>query len=521
MPFFDLLVNACEQNPGRIAVRCDNEASSFSEHFSRISRAAHLLRMTLGLASNDRFAILSRNSVDYLELIHASLLGAAIVVPLNVRSSEPELAAVLRDAGCRALFFSDEFCGVAQRLKDVTEVEHIIQIGDSQPSYTAYRGLIQEATEWLPKRPDGSDTAFIMYTSGTTGRAKGVVIEHAAMANDIYKTGIVTTLTQGYTFLLHAPLFHIASIRGFGLAPATGSTVVLLPRFDPPRIIQEIKAHDVNTTSFIASTVRNMLELPGFHGTALPSLTTIGYGSAPMHPAVLRRLMSAFPKAEFVNWYGMTETCGHVSVLNGLDHKLGGRRLTSCGRAMPGIGVRVIDEAGLPVSHGTVGEITVSGDNLMRGYWNQPPLKTDHTGTSWYPTGDAGYLDDDGYLHLVGRIRDMIITGGENVAPGEVEAALCNHPEVHQAVVFGMDDLKWGEAVYACVSAPANAQISSDQLRAHCRTQLAGYKVPKTISIQHNPFPMSGSNKIDRNLVKSLYTQSYPDKTNTHGHRDD
>ncbi|CAN7700239.1 class I adenylate-forming enzyme family protein [Mycolicibacterium frederiksbergense] len=512
MSFFDLLVNACEQNPRQIAVRHDDEASSFAEHFSRISRAAHLLRATLGLASGDRFAVLSRNSVDYLELIHASLLGAAIVVPLNVRSSESELAAILRDAGCQSLFYSEEFGGIAKRLKQVADVERIIMIGVNQSSDIAYRGLMQEATEWLPKRPDGSDIAFIMYTSGTTGRAKGVVIEHDAMANDIYKTGIVTTLTQNYTFLLHAPLFHIASIRGFGLAPATGSTVVLLPRFDPPRIIQEIKAHDVNTTSFIASTVRNMLELPGFHGTALPSLTTIGYGSAPMHPAVLRRLMSAFPDAEFVNWYGMTETCGHVSVLNGRDHKLGGRRLASCGRAMPGIGVRVVDEAGLPVGRGTVGEIAVSGDNMMRGYWNQPPLKKDDTGTSWYQTGDAGYLDEDGYLYLAGRIRDMIITGGENVAPGDVEAALCSHPEVHQAVVFGVDDPEWGEAVHACVSAPADAQLSSDQLRAHCRAQLAGYKVPKKFSIQHNPFPMSGSNKIDRNQVKSLYLKGYQGK---------
>ncbi|ART74271.1 hypothetical protein BTO20_37160 (plasmid) [Mycobacterium dioxanotrophicus] len=515
MPFFDLLISACEQNPRRIAVRCGEEASSFSQHFSRVSRAAHVLRMTLGLASNDRFAVLSRNSGDYLELVHAALLGAAIVVPLNVRASEPELAAVLRDAGCRTLFFSNEFRDLAERLNDVTPIENIIQIGVDQRAGNDYRELLQDATEWLPKRPDASDIAFIMYTSGTTGRAKGVVIEHGAMTNDIYKTGIATNLTQGYTFLLHAPLFHIASIRGFGLAPATGSTVVLLPRFDPHRIVQEIKAHDVNTTSFIASTVRNMLELPDFHGAALPSLTTIGYGSAPMHPAVLRQLMNAFPDAEFVNWYGMTETCGHVSVLTGLDHKRGGRRLMSCGRTMPGIGVRVVDEAGSPVNRGIVGEITVSGDNLMRGYWNQPPLKADHMGRSWFPTGDAGYLDECGYLYLVGRIRDLIITGGENVAPGEVESVLCSHPAVHQAVVFGVDDPKWGEAVHACVSTASNTQLSVDELRAHCRTQLAGYKVPKHIDIHDEPFPMSGSNKIDRNLVKSRYLQCYPSSANT------
>ncbi len=508
MSFLDLLASACEQNPQRPAVRYEDQVSSFADHFSRVSRASHILRVELGLTAHDRFAVLSRNSIDYLELLHAALLGAAIVVPLNVRASEPELAAILRDAGCRVLLSSSEFRDLAARLEAVTPIERVIRIGTGELGSGSYRGLMQDASTFLPPRPDASDIAIVMYTSGTTGPAKGVVLEHGAMTNDIYKTGIVTTLTQGYTFLLHAPLFHIASIRGFGLAPATGSTVVLLPRFDPSHIVRDIKTHNVTTTSFIASTIRTMLELPDFHGAALPSLTTIGYGSAPMHPAVLRQLMDAFPDAEFVNWYGTTETCGHISVLTGADHRKGGRRLTSCGRAMPGVRVRVLDEAGRPVSPGSVGEITVSGDNLMRGYWNQPPLSTADGVGAWYATGDAGYLDESGYLFLVGRIRDLIITGGENVAPGEVEGVLCSHPKVHQAVVFGVDDSEWGEAVHACVVAPGDAAVTEDELRAHCRTQLAGYKVPKRIDIQDSPFPLSGSNKVDRARVKSDYLRS-------------
>lgn len=503
MGFHELFISACEQAPERTLVRSAEQVSSFGVHFSRVTRAAGILRSTFGLARTDRFAVLSRNSRDYLELFHSALVGAAVIVPLNVRASEAELTAMLNDSGCRVCFASTEFREVADRLKERTGLEQVVEIGPECSG--GYHDLMNDARPWMPPAPGVSDIAFIMYTSGTTGNAKGVVIQHGALANDIYKSALPTSLTQGYTFLLHAPLFHIASVRGFGLATAAGATLVLLPRFDPRKIVQAIKAHRVNTTGFIASTVRDMLEIPEFCAEALPSLSTIGYGSAPMNPSVLHRLMEAFPSAEFVNWYGMTETCGHVTTLTGEDHRKGGQRLMSVGRALPGNRVRIIDQDGHVQPRGTVGELVVAGDNLMAGYWNQPELEPDADGTAWHRTGDAGHLDDEGYVYLAGRARDMIISGGENVVPTEVESVLVSYPGVDQAVVMGVPDDKWGEAVHACVSVNEQVQISEDELRGHCRGQLAGYKVPKRIDITRAPFPMTGSHKIDRKRVVADY----------------
>ncbi|MBC3189537.1 AMP-binding protein [Pseudonocardia sp. C8] len=504
MGFHELLISACEQAPDRTLVHGEDGSTSFAEHLSRVARTAGFLRSGIGLGRTDRFAVLSRNSSDYLELFHTALVGAAVIVPLNVRSSELELMGVLNDSGCRVCFASAEFVALANRLRERTGLEEVIEIGPGCEA-GGFRDRRDAAKPRMPAAPDPQDTAFIMYTSGTTGSAKGVVIQHGALANDIYKTAVPTNLTQGYTFLLHAPLFHIASVRGFGLATAAGSTLVLLPRFDPRRIVDAIKAYHVTTTGFIASTVRDMLDIPEFRGDLLPSLTCISYGSAPMSPSVLQRLMEAFPNAEFVNWYGLTETCGHVCALTGEDHRKGGARLMSVGRPLPGNRVRIVDQHGRVQPRGISGEIAVAGDNLMAGYWNQPEIEADRDGSKWFRTGDAGYLDSAGYVYLAGRARDMIITGGENVVPAEVEAVLTDYPQVSQAVVMGVPDEKWGEAVHACVSVQEGAEVSESELRAHCRRRVAGYKVPKRIDIRSEPFPMTGSHKIDRKQLIGEY----------------
>lgn len=502
MGFTDLLLSACEWNPSGVAVRCGDRVSTFTGHLSRVTRAADVLRGVYGLTPADRFAVLARNSSDYLELFHASLLGAAVIVPLNIRATEAELATILDDCGARVCFASAEFLDVTRRLGGQTALERVVEIGEPGAGYDEQ---IMQSTSTVPAPPRRSDVAFIMYTSGTTGSPKGVPITHDAMINDIYKTAPPPSLARGRVSLMHSPLFHIASLRGFGVATAVGGTLVLLPRFDPQRIVDEIRTHEVGATGFIASTIPDMLRLPDFCAEALPSLQSISYGSAPMDLHVLRRLMHAFPEVRLTNWYGLTETCGHVSALSDEDHRRGGSRLASVGRPLPGNRVRVVDPSDRFLPPGQVGELWVSGDNVMTGYWNQPPLHSDTDGTVWYPTGDRGYMDEDRYIYLVGRTREMIITGGENVAPAEVESALTDHPAVHQAVVLGVPDPKWGEAVHACVVVPEGVHVDQADLIAHCRGLLAGYKIPKRISIQHARFPMTGSDKIDRKRVKADY----------------
>lgn len=504
--FWQLFEAACGRSPDAPLAIYDGAQPSFSQHLDRVGRVAGVLRREFGVRQNSRFAVLARNSLDYLELVHAGLAGAGTIVPLNVRASHDDLRAIVNDAECRILFVDDEFVATGQQLQRAGVIDRLVLIRARQEKETEFTGLVADSESVLPACPNDLDPAFLMYTSGTTGRPKGVRISHRALTYDIYKCASVTRPVVDYTYLLHAPFFHIGSVRGWALAPAFGACAVILPRFNEDAIVSAIRDHAVDATSFVASTVPAMLEHPDFCARSLPTLQTISYGSAPMNRRVLERLMRAFPNADLVNWYGMTETCGHVSVLTPEDHRRNGRALASCGRPLPGTRVKVLDQSGRPQQHpGSLGELWVAGDHLMDGYWNGDPLPEDEHGVAWLRTKDLARIDKDGYIHLAGRVDDMIVSGGENVWPAEVEEVLGSHPDVRTSVVFGVDDAKWGEVVHACVTLGPDAAADETALRAHCREQLAGFKVPKVIDVQAQDFPLGATNKIDRKRVKLDY----------------
>lgn len=518
MTFLDLFLSAVERAPNRIFLTFAGADTTYDQHRDRVGRAAAALA-GLGVGGSDRVAILARNCAAYVELCHACLVGAGVLVPMNFRSSAAELAHVLSETEPTVLFASDEFWDLAQhalsssghanrpqlvRLEAPTGAVPVTATGEDD-----YPHLVADAEYRLPPPPADDDVAFIMYTSGSSGRPKGVVIEQRALVNDIAKIGSPGRLNQGYSFLLSAPLFHIASLRGFGLTFVQSGRLFLLPSFVADDVVEALHTHRVEWTGFVSSAVRGLLARPDFTAENLPHLRAISLGSAAMPGSVLDELRAAFPDVELLNWYGMTEACGHVTVLDGAGHASEGERRYSCGTTLPGCRLRITESSGRPVPTGTVGEIWVSGDNLMRGYLHGPPLPTDEHGRPWHRTGDFGRVDAEGYLYLEGRGGDRIVTGGENVSSAEVEAALLAHPAVIQAVVFGVPDAEWGHAVHAVVVAPHgdsfDEPLDGEALRRHCRLHLSGYKVPKRIEVVPDPLPTSGANKIDRQSVRRRY----------------
>lgn len=507
MSFLDLFLAGCEQSPKDTFLTFGSRNISYVEHASRVTQCASALTDVLGLSAQDRVAVLAWNSPAYMEVFHACLVGGPVIVPLNTRSSPDELLFVLRDVGASMCFVGDEFVDFAERVRAEEPAIRVLMLeGEGCVTFPGLADLVAESDPHMPAPPAPDDIAFVMYTSGSTGRPKGVVIEQRALVNDIYKVGIPPCLPNNYTYLMSAPMFHIASLRGFGSTLSAGARLVLMPRFVPDQVLAALAEHEVSWTGFVASSLRDMLSLPGFRADALPSLRAISYGSAPMPMPLLLDVLDAFPEVELLNWYGMTEACGHVSALTGEDHRNGGTHLGSCGRPLPGSRIRVVDTDGRPVPRGNEGALLVSGDNLMRGYWNQPALPRDETGSAWHDTGDWGYQDEAGYVFVTGRSGDRIVTGGENVSAGEVEAALLKHPKIAHAVVFGVPHPRWGEAIHAVVSLRAGAEaFSTEDLRAHCREHLSRYKVPKAFEVWRGPIPTNGSQKVDRRAVKEIY----------------
>jgi long-chain acyl-CoA synthetase len=501
-----MLLPAADRYADKAATLDGAFTATYSEHLERTLRLADGLGSELGLSRTDRFAVMALNSHQYLELYHAAFLGAGIVNPLNLRLAPKELEFILQDSGTTVCFVDQFFAPLVEKIRAETALEKVVLIGDGDvPHDLAYDAVLGAGRSVVPDEPDEDDIVILMYTGGTTGLPKGVVIDHRAAMLDFYKIASTWPFTDEYVYLHQTPMFHAASFGGVLTIPAVGGTTTFVPMFEPGAVLDVVEKHGVSTTVMVPTMVQMLLDHPAFTPERLASMKVLTYGASPMPTALLERLLALFPELQIFQGYGMTENCGLLTCLRPEDHRQGGDLLRSAGRAVAGSILSIQDEHGALLPAGEVGEVCARAGNYMREYWNRADETEAAFANGWYHTGDAGRLDERGYLYLVDRVKDMIVTGGENVYSSEVENALASHPAVAQVAVIGIPSEQWGEAVHAIVVLQPDAAADEEELKAWCRDRIAGFKVPKSVEFRTEPLPMSGAMKVLKRELRAPY----------------
>ncbi len=509
-----LLVATTERQPDkRVLITEDGVDRSYGDHLERVLRLVAGLREQLGLAPEDRFAVMAANSARHIELWHAALFGGGVINPLNLRFSPRELVHVLRDSGAKVVFTDALFAPTIAAVRDEAGLETVVlmadgtQVPDGIPADVMFETLVagDPARGW--DEPEESDPCVLMYTGGTTGLPKGVLLEQRAMTLTCYHARMHLPHEEDEVYLLQTPMFHAASFGGIAIVPAFGGTTAFVPFFDPGAVIAAIARFGATSSVMVPTMIAMVMDHPDFTPETFTTLRRLTYGASPMPAVLLERLLRDFPKLEISQAYGMTESAALLTGLGTEDHVPGSPRLASVGRALPGIALTIQDELGRPVGPHQTGEVCVRSGNMMREYWNRPEETAAAFRGGWYHTGDAGYLDEEGYLYLVDRLKDMIVTGGENVYSTEVENAIAEHPDVLQVAVIGVPDPKWGEAVHAVVVLQPGAEVSEDELREHARTFIAGYKIPKSFQFRTDPLPLSGALKVLKRELRAPFWQ--------------
>jgi long-chain acyl-CoA synthetase len=502
-----LLLPGVERYGDKVAILDGDHAGTLAEHLDRTTRLASALRTELGVQRGDRFAVMAANSHEYLELYHAAFLGAGTINPLNLRLAPAELEFILRDSGTEVCFVDFLFAANIDAIREAAGLEKVVLIGPDlgSPHDLTYEELLAAGEPTIPAEPEEDDPVVLMYTGGTTGLPKGVLLDQRAEILNLYHVIMAVGIHDDLTYLHQTPMFHAASMGGVLGIPASGARSVFVPLFDPERVLDVIEEHQVDWTVMVPTMIGMVLRHPSFRPERLASLKKLTYGASPMPEALLQRLLELYPDLELSQGYGMTEASAVLTFLTAEDHRRGGDVLRSAGRAVPGVLLSVQDEDGQELPHGTTGEICAKAGNFMREYWNRPEETAEAFRGGWYHTGDAGYIDEHGFVHLVDRVKDMIVTGGENVYSSEVEDAISTHPAVDQVAVIGIPSEQWGEAVHAIVVPKAGEEVDPDELIAHARERIAGYKVPKSVELRDEPLPLSGAMKVLKRELRAPY----------------
>jgi len=482
------------------AVSCAGTRRTFSELAHRVRKIAGLLEAIT--SPGDRVALWSANSDHYLELFIAIPCAGRAIVPHNTRWAEPELLFATQDAGAKILI-CDRDPGA---LADV--VEQVIRLDTPQ-----YEQMLQAAPESTP--PITPDTmAGLFYTGGTTGKSKGVILTHANLMANAVQTQMAQPLIRTDRYLTMAPMFHAAGVYSALAVMWVGAANIVQPAFDPSTTLDLIESERITCAIAVPAMLAAMVETQSSDPRDVSSLRWLSHGASPIALEVLKRAYDLFD-CELIHLYGSTELSPLATIFRHEDRHLDTDRAKSCGVAPPGVSLQIRSPGGALLPTGEVGEVTVKGPNVMAGYWNRPDETSAAMDASgWYRSGDLGYLDDEGYLYLVDRSKDMIVSGGENVYCTEVEDAIYTHPGVLEATVFGIPDDQWGEAVHAVVVPRQDADIDEPSLIDHCRQKIAGYKVPKSVSFQHDPLPKSGPGKVLKRDLRAPFWEGHDRQIN-------
>lgn len=489
------------------AIFDDEGAQDWSQFADRIARAAGALQ-GYGLAPGDHFAIIMRNAFRHAELLWAGYWSGIVPVPINWRLSPREIAPILEDCDARIIAVTEEFIPLFDSPALSRWRDRLLTVEASGATRGQYEALIASAAP-APVRPSAAgDDAILLYTGGTTGRSKGVRLTHANIVADAWQNGMALGIRPADRYLHVAPMFHSADLNGT-CCFLLGGGHAYLPQFTPAAFFAAVERHRVTLTNLVPTMVKMIAEAPDAERFDLSSLRLIYYGSSPMPYEWLCAARERFPGVAWVQGYGLTET---APILTVLDHEAHLRcfasgdvaRLASVGTPVAGVQMRIFDGQDRPLPTGEIGEVVVRGPNVSPGYFNREEETARAFRGGWFHTGDVGRLDQDGFLTLVDRSKDVIITGGENVYSTEVEAVLYRHPDIAEAAVVRVPDERLGEALFAVIVCKPGRTLEPEEVIAHCRQYIGGYKIPRRMAFVE-ALPRTALGKIQKNVLRETY----------------
>ncbi|HYD44546.1 MAG TPA: long-chain-fatty-acid--CoA ligase [Phenylobacterium sp.] len=494
------------ERPDAVALDFQDRLTTYGELDERASRVANGL-IGLGQQPGARIGYIGRNCDRFWEVVLGAFKSRTATVTVNWRLAPPEMLFILDDCDCEVLFVGGDFYGVVEELRlSLPRLSTIVAMDGGHPewpSYEAWRDAQDAADPALPNAPD--DDIFQLYTSGTTGLPKGVCLTSANYLSLFQNPPVdVPAYTHDDVVLIAMPFFHVAGINMGMNTLAHGAGGVVLADVDVGEVLRLIPEKQISQALLVPAVILALTQHPKAADTDFSPLKRMAYGGSPIPEAVLSRAIELMG-CDFMQAYGLTETTGGpCTYLPPADHAPGRGKLRSCGVPAPGREVRVVDGEGRTLPPGEVGEIVVRAACIMRGYWKRPEATAEAIRDGWFHTGDAGYFDGEGYLYIHDRVKEMIVSGGENTYPAEVENALAAHPDILDAAVIGVPDEKWGEAVKAIVVARPGAGLEAAGIIAFARRRIAGYKLPKSVDFVET-IPRNPSGKILRRDLRKPY----------------
>ena len=495
------LKRAVQINGKQIATQDGERIRTWSESVNRISKLASALK-NLGFSNNDRAAILSLNSDRYFEALYASVWAGGIFVPINTRLAPPEIEFWLNDSESSIIFVDQTFSATIEKSMSegkIPSVKEIIYMSDGASQ-------IEDALRCK------DDIAGLFYTGGTTGRSKGVMLSHTNLVSNSFNTITALNIPNDARWVHAAPMFHIADVTGAIAITHIAGQHYFIPSYSPEGVLKSIQDYSITDTLLVPTMINMLVHHPDIKKYDLSSLRQITYGASPMPESVIVKAMEVIPECKFTHAYGMTE-CSPLITSAGPDcHVFEGPKANlfkSTGVAVPGVEVKIIDENDNEVPRGEVGEVAARGPNVMLGYWRQKELSDKALLNGWMHTGDGGYMNEDGYVYIVDRVKDMIISGGENIYSAEVENAVYQLDGVIECAVIGIPNEEWGETVHAIVRKDPNSSINENDVISHSKGLIAGFKCPKSVSFRDEPMPLSGAGKILKTTLREPFWEGH------------
>jgi long-chain acyl-CoA synthetase len=496
---------AAQVNPRGVATVCGERKRTWPQVVDRVARLAAGLR-SLGVAEGDRVAVLSMNTDRYFELYYAIWWAGGVATPMNMRLAPAEIDFRLEDSGAKVLCLDAEHLPLYGQLgASKAGLAHVVAMEEKADGFVTTEELIARHQPAEDADANGDDLAFIVYTGGSTGRSKGVMLSH----ENVCQNGLSALHTIGYrqaSVYLHAgPMSHLADGMSIFAVTLAAATHVFMPRFTVEECLRLIEAHRITHLCVVPTMVEMIVQGAEGGRHDVSSLEQIQFGSAPMPDGTLKRAVALWPDILFLHGYGMTELSPLITIHPPETRRpdVAGDLLKSCGKAGPNLEVKIVDAEGREVPRGTVGELICRGPTVMRGYWNLPEQTAKAIRNGWMFTEDAAWMDEEGYVYIVDRLKDMIISGGENIYSTEVENALSRIPGVLMAAVVGIPHPLWGEAVHAVIVPQPGTQLSAEFVIAECKKAIAGYKCPKTVEFRTSDMPLTSAGKVDKKVLRA------------------
>lgn len=515
----DFLSIATAICPDRDFMVFEGERRSFAVTSERVNRMAYALEK-LGIQKGDRIGMLQVNCPQYIEAYFAAAELGAIFVPLNFRAKEDELSYMINHARAKALFVGTRYLEMIRKVApQLPTVEEYISVDGRQDKGPYYEDLINSsAPDEMMKEIGDDDFTILMYTAGTTGRPKGVPLRHSGFVSYVLENVEPASPEIEERNLLTVPLYHVAGMQAMLAAVYGGRTLILMRQFEVKQWLETVEKERAMRAMLVPTMLKWVMDDPDFHKYDLSSLKVITYGAAPMPFEVIKRAIQGLPGVRFINAFGQTETASTITALGPEDHVLKGtekeietklkRLASSIGRPLPDVEVKIIDDEGNTLPPNEVGEIMAKGARIMTGYWeDEEKTAKVMTGDGWLRTGDKGWIDEDGYIYLAGRGDDMIIRGGENISPEEVENVLHSHPKIEEAAVIGVPDPEWGQEPRAIIVLKKGQSATEEEIMEYCRSKLAGFKRPKSV-IFIDTLPRNPLGKLLKKELRARYGQA-------------